>query len=570
MTNVYRISVTLKEEIQGAVLQLALDKVLERFDTFRVRMRKGIFWYYFETNTKPAPTVYRENDYPCRYIEPYENNNYLFRLTYYKKRINLEVFHVLTDGNGALIFLKELTYQYLRYKYPELAEKAGNTLNADSSLDIEDSYKKNYIRPAKRSYKTEKAVILKGEKLPFNHFAILHGYIPVAEIKQAAAKYGVTINQYLLGTFTWAIYKEYLKGQPSKRPISTVVPVNLRPYFNSNTTKNFFAVVSAYFKPKKDTYTFEDVLHIIADSLKEQINKENLEKKKELWQYLKKKDLRSFIKIRYGILGQTMNIPGKSGEDFAYLPMIERDEPLTISQYTLKNMIYQTIFSIAVNDNNKLMTGELFEIKDNCLKIVSLDGHRIAIRKMPLKKDYSDRKVVVPGKTLNEISKILSGEMDDVVSIFFTNNHILFEFDQTMVVSRLIEGEYFRIDQMLSSDYETKVTVNKRELLDCIDRATLLIKEGDKKPIIINIADGSMELKIKSQIGSMDEEIIISKEGRDLLIGFNPKFLIDALRVIEDEQVDLYFMNAKAPCFIKDEQQSYIYLILPVNFNAVA
>ena len=95
------------------------------------------------------------------------------------------------------------------------------------------------------------------------------------------------------------------------------------------------------------------------------------------------------------------------GEDFAYLPMIERDEPLTISQYTLKNMIYQTIFSIAVNDNNKLMTGELFEIKDNCLKIVSLDGHRIAIRKMPLKKDYSDRKVVVPGKTLNEISKIL-------------------------------------------------------------------------------------------------------------------------------------------------------------------
>ena len=104
------------------------------------------------------------------------------------------------------------------------------------------------------------------------------GMIEWHRIKQAAAKYGVTINQYLLGTFTWAIYKEYLKGQPSKRPISTVVPVNLRPYFNSNTTKNFFAVVSAYFKPEKDTYTFEDVLHIIADSLKEQINKENLEK----------------------------------------------------------------------------------------------------------------------------------------------------------------------------------------------------------------------------------------------------------------------------------------------------
>ena len=264
---------------------------------------------------------------------------------------------------------------------------------------------------------------------------------------------------------------------------------------------------------------------------------------------------------------EKFNIPGKSGEDFAYLPMIERDEPLTISQYTLKNMIYQTIFSIAVNDNNKLMTGELFEIKDNCLKIVSLDGHRIAIRKMPLKKDYSDRKVVVPGKTLNEISKILSGEMDDVVSIFFTNNHILFEFDQTMVVSRLIEGEYFRIDQMLSSDYETKLSINKKEFLDCIDRATLLVREGDKKPIIIHITDGSMELKIDSAMGSMNEDIDIEKEGKDILIGFNPKFLIDALKVIDDETIDIYLVNPKAPCFIRDEEETYTYLILPVNIN---
>lgn len=106
--------------------------------------------------------------------------------------------------------------------------------------------------------------------------------------------------------------------------------------------------------------------------------------------------------------------------------------------------------------------------------------------------------------------------------------------------------------------------------MNCIDRATLLVKEGDKKPVIINITDEIMELKIKSQLGTMDEEIMITKEGRDLLIGFNPKFLIDALRVIEDEEVDLYFMNAKAPCFIKDEKETYIYLILPVNFSGVA
>ena len=261
------------------------------------------------------------------------------------------------------------------------------------------------------------------------------------------------------------------------------------------------------------------------------------------------------------------NIPGKSGEDFAYLPMIEKDEPLTISQYTLKEMIRQTIFSIAVNENNKLMTGELFEIKNNCLKVVSLDGHRIAIRKMPLKKDYSDRKVVVPGKTLSEVSKILSGEVDDQVSIYFTKNHILFEFDQTMVVSRLIEGEYFRIDQMLSSDYETKLKINKKEFLDCIDRATLLVREVDKKPIIINITDDDMELRIDSAMGSMNEEIDIEKEGKDIMIGFNPKFLIDALRVIDDETVTIYLVNPKAPCFIRDDEENYTYLILPVNIN---
>lgn len=262
------------------------------------------------------------------------------------------------------------------------------------------------------------------------------------------------------------------------------------------------------------------------------------------------------------------SIPGKSGEDFSYLPMIERDDSITLSQFTLKEVIRQTIFSIAANENNKLMTGELFEIKNNMLKVVSLDGHRIAIRRIELNESYPDKKVVVPGKTLNEISKILSGEVNDKVNLFFDDNHIVFAFDQTTVVSRLIDGEYFRIDQMLSSDYETKVQINKKEFLDCIDRATLLVKEGDKKPIIIQIEDGSMQLKIDSAMGSMKEDIDIEKEGKDIMIGFNPKFLIDALRVIDDEKISIYLVNPKAPCFIKNDEESYIYLILPVNFNA--
>ena len=262
------------------------------------------------------------------------------------------------------------------------------------------------------------------------------------------------------------------------------------------------------------------------------------------------------------------NIAGKSGADFSYLPVIIKEKSISLSQFTLKETINQTIFCTSPNDNNKMMTGELFEVKDNVLKVVGLDGHRIAIRNINLSGNADDVKVVVPGKTLNEISKILSSDAESVVNIYFTNNHILFEFDNTMVVSRLIEGEYFKINQMLSSDYETKVVINKKEFLDSIDRANLLIREGDKKPIIINITDGSLEVKVQSAIGSLNEDIDINKEGKDIMIGFNPKFLIDALRVIDDETVDIYLVNPKAPCFIRDKEENYIYLILPVNFSA--
>ena len=263
------------------------------------------------------------------------------------------------------------------------------------------------------------------------------------------------------------------------------------------------------------------------------------------------------------------NIIGKSGEDFSYLPYIEKNEAIVLSQFSLKEVIRQTIFSISENDNNKLMAGELFEVQENKMKVVSLDGHRISIRNLELKGNYEHKKVVVPGKTLQEISKIITGGVEDDVFLYLAENHIMFEFEDTTVVSRLIEGEYFKIDQMMQTNYETKVRINKKELLECIDRSTLLVKEGDKKPIIMNVTDGSVEMKINSFIGSMDEEIDITKEGKDITIGFNPKFFIEALRVIDEEEISLYMMNPKAPCFIKDDEGSFIYLILPVNINNI-
>ena len=259
-------------------------------------------------------------------------------------------------------------------------------------------------------------------------------------------------------------------------------------------------------------------------------------------------------------------IIGKSGEEYTFLPSIERIDSISISQFALKEVVRQTIFSIAENDSNKVMSGELFELNGNILKVVSLDGHRISIRKINLKENYPSKKVIIPGKTLSEVSKIIPGDADKDVQIFFTGKHVLFEFDQTVVVSRLIEGEFFTIYQMLSSDYETKVTINRRDLLDSIERATLLVKEGDKKPIIISVTDEIMYLKINSTVGSMNEEIEINKQGKDIMIGFNPKFMIDALRVIDDEQIDIYMVNPKAPCFIKDSEENYNYMILPVNF----
>ena len=261
------------------------------------------------------------------------------------------------------------------------------------------------------------------------------------------------------------------------------------------------------------------------------------------------------------------NIAGKDGEDFVALPEIEKTHFITLSLFSLKEIIRQTIFSISDNESNRMMSGELLQIDQDQLRLVSLDGQRISIRKISLKESYDPIKAVIPGKTLNEISKILSGDMDDDVRIYFTDRHVLFEFDQTVVVSRLLEGEYFQIDKMISSDYNTKITINKKELQGCIERASLLIRESERKPIIINVTDGSMEMKIQSAMGSMNEDIDISIEGRDIMIGFNPKFILDALRVIDEDEITMYMINPKAPCFIRDQEETYIYLILPVNFN---
>lgn len=291
MTSVYRISITLSEEIDPKLLQQALDTVLPRFQGFDLRLRSGFFWNYFEENGKRAPRVQLEGRFPCRYIRPNRNNNYLFRVSYYRCRINLEVFHVLTDGMGGVNFIRELCYQYLRLKHPELHAQKGDALSADTSLNREDSFIKNYRQKAKRGYHSQKAYLLKGERLPDGELGVMHGYTELDALKALCREKGLTINEYLVACFVWSVYTECLNSSPCSKPIRVAVPVNLRPYFNSITSKNFFVPVSVEFKPGREGQSFEEICAAVQQSLKSQLNREHLEKlmsynvasQKKLW-----------------------------------------------------------------------------------------------------------------------------------------------------------------------------------------------------------------------------------------------------------------------------------------------
>ena len=291
MTSTYRISIILTEEIDKATLQKALDILLPKIDGFNVRLRKGFFWFYFEENGKPAPRVVEEAGFPCRFIRPNRNHSYLFRVTYYKCRINLEVFHALTDGMGGINFIRELAYQYLRLAHPD--EFEGDGLSSDTSLNKEDSFVRNYKSAKPNGFVAKKAYLVKGKHLPDGEFGLMHLTMSVQELKKVTHEYGVSINEYMVALTAYAIYKNGFRGRSKGRPIRVAVPVNLRPYFDSYTTKNFFAVVSAEISDVEEEYSFAQILDICKTTLREQINKEHLE---DLFSYSVSNQMNPFLR----------------------------------------------------------------------------------------------------------------------------------------------------------------------------------------------------------------------------------------------------------------------------------
>ncbi len=275
-SSVYRISVRLMQEISEEILQEALNETLPWFSSFNVKLKRGVFWHYFESNKK-QPVVEKEQTYPCAYIDPNTNNQFLFKVTYFDKRINLEVFHAITDGTGALKFLKALTYNYIKLTYREqLSEEILEMPVVDVVSDIEDSYRKNYRKLSYKKVKARSAFKLKGEKLPILTMNVIHGLVSAKVMVDFCRRYKVSLTQYIAALIIWCIYKEYMNEQPHKKPIKVNIPVNLRHFFNSTTEMNFFSYINVGITIEKNEYTFEEMLEITRGQFMSQLTKENL------------------------------------------------------------------------------------------------------------------------------------------------------------------------------------------------------------------------------------------------------------------------------------------------------
>ncbi len=258
---------------------------------------------------------------------------------------------------------------------------------------------------------------------------------------------------------------------------------------------------------------------------------------------------------------------GQPAEEFPDLPYVEEYNTYSIDQDLLRNMIRQTIFAASQDETRPILTGSLIEIVNNEISMVAIDGYRLALRKAYIDSSV-DNKAVIPSKTLSEVNRILGNESEGTINISFTDKHILFSLDETKIVSRLLEGEFINYKQIIPRENESKAKVKTKDFLDSIERASLLAKEGKNNLIKLSIKDDIMSISSNVEIGSVKEDVRIELEGNDLDIGFNSKYLIEALKVIDSEEIDMEFTTSVSPCVIRpSDNDNYTYLVLPVRLS---
>ena len=268
--------------------------------------------------------------------------------------------------------------------------------------------------------------------------------------------------------------------------------------------------------------------------------------------------------------GSLYKLATMNPDEFPDLPKINIDNSIEIEQSTLKNMIRKTIFAVSTDESRPIFTGCLFEILEGKLNVVAVDGYRLAIKSKEItsKTNFS---CVIPSKTLNEVNKIISDSFD-TVKIGVSRNQALFEMENCKIVTRLLDGEFLKYSNTIPKNWETRIKVNKNLIQNCFERVSLIsassIEREKKYPVKVSIEVGKVTISCANQTGDAKEEIYIETEGKELEIGFNPKFFLDALKAIDDEEVYIEFGSNRSPCIIKStDEGDYIYMILPIKMK---
>lgn len=371
-STVFRLSAILKEKVHPKILQKAVLMALEKYQSFKVRMKDGFFWNYFEENLK-EPIVEKEREYPCKYINPKTNNNYLFKVTYFQNKINIDIFHSLTDGNSGTQFFKEIIYTYLELTHPKEFEEEIRT-SRKIEYNSEDSYIKNYDKKAKTNASSKKAYILKGEKIKLGAVSAIHEIIDSNDLKEKCKKNNCTVTQYLSAVLIYSIYEENYKKNNGKKPIKLCIPVNLKKYFQSKTISNFFSYITLEAQIKKDNLTtFDKILKFVKEDFKKRLTQEEIIKTmsanvklgnnpfvrviplslKKILVRLSYIEIRKYTTITFSNIGR-IGIIGKYQkyiEDFFMLIAPEPVEKIKCSACTYENDIVFTFTSI-LQDNS--------------------------------------------------------------------------------------------------------------------------------------------------------------------------------------------------------------------------
>ena len=269
--------------------------------------------------------------------------------------------------------------------------------------------------------------------------------------------------------------------------------------------------------------------------------------------------------------GSLYKLATMNPDEFPELPKINVDNSIEIEQTILKNMIRKTIFAVSTEENRPIFTGCLFEVVDGKLNVVAVDGYRLAIKSKELTNKVNSFSSVIPGKTLNEVNKIISDSFD-TIKIGISRNQALFEMENCKIVTRLLDGEFLKYSNTIPQNWETRVKVNKNNIHNCFERISLIsassIEKEKKYPVKIHIEVGKVTISCANQTGDAKEEIFVETEGKELDIGFNPRFFLDALKAIDDEEVYIEFGTNRSPCIIKPiDNGDYIYMILPIKMK---